>query len=41
MEYYSGVTLQTSLKSSKCKRWQLELSQEASTEILAEIYLET
>jgi hypothetical protein len=34
----SGKTPQTTLKSSKCKRVQLELSQEARTEILAEIF---
>jgi hypothetical protein len=30
-------TLQTALKSSKCKKGLFELSQEARTEILAEI----
>jgi hypothetical protein len=33
--------LQAAIKSSKCKRGQLELSQEPRIEILAEIYLKT
>jgi hypothetical protein len=34
-------TLQIALKSSECNRGQLELSQEARIEIIAEMYLKT
>jgi hypothetical protein len=38
-EQCSGETLQIAPTFSKCKRGQLELSQEAGIETLAEIYL--
>jgi hypothetical protein len=39
MKLYSVETLQRALKSSKCKRGQVVLSQDARIEILADIYL--
>jgi hypothetical protein len=41
MEYYSGESLQVALKSSKCKRGQFELTQEATIQILEVIYLKS